>query len=350
MVQKGVISIIVPVYNVSGFLESCINSILSQSYKNFELILIDDGSSDGSNIICDMYAAIDNRIKVIHKKNEGVSAARNIGLHIASGEWITFVDADDNLGKDSLQIWINNATKYNADIVISLNRINLNTDGSEYIIPLIPSTRIRGNIISTKSTYSVLQTIIDLGMSIWGKLYHSTILQTIRFTPGIPNYEDYIYVWNIVKKQPSYIVIDHIGYIANYRENSASRVNTNTAFENRFKSLAYSTTQIEQLFINNKPVSEYLISFIITESFANRILYKNIFKSRYSNCYKVSEDLYNCICKLKYCPFLYDTVIRKLLYYLKSYRYPLFIYIIIKIVIKIKYCQIRVSAKLFTKK
>ena len=348
--EEKKVSVIIPVYNVEKYIRRCLDSIISQTYRNLEIIINNDGSTDSSYEICKEYAEKDERIRVFSHTNKGVSYTRNLLLSQITGDYFIFVDADDNLGKDSLQIWINNATKYNADIVISLNRINLNTDGSEYIIPLIPSTRIRGNIISTKSTYSVLQTIIDLGMSIWGKLYHSTILQTIRFTPGIPNYEDYIYVWNIVKKQPSYIVIDHIGYIANYRENSASRVNTNTAFENRFKSLAYSTTQIEQLFINNKPVSEYLISFIITESFANRILYKNIFKSRYSNCYKVSEDLYNCICKLKYCPFLYDTVIRKLLYYLKSYRYPLFIYIIIKIVIKIKYCQIRVSAKLFTKK
>lgn len=342
MMQKGVISVIVPVYNVSGFIKSCIDSILSQSYRNFELILIDDGSNDGSDIICDMYAAIDNRIKVIHKKNEGVSIARNVGLNIASGEWITFVDADDNLGKDSLQVWISNAKKYNTDIVVSLNKINLNINGTEYIIP---SKRIRDNCISAKSTYSILQTIIDLGMSIWGKLFHSTILKTIHFIPGIPHYEDYMYIWDIAKKEPSYIVIDYVGYIANYRANSASRVNTNTAFENRFKSLAYSTTHIEQLYINNKLVSEYLISFIITESFANRILYKKIFESGNSNCYKVSEDLYNSICKLTHCPFIYKKVIRKLLSYLKSYRYPLFIYIVIKIIIKIKYSLIRVSAR-----
>lgn len=341
--QKGVISIIVPVYNVSDFITSCIDSILSQSYKNFELLLVDDGSNDGSGAICDNYAGKDNRIKVIHKKNEGVSIARNTGLDIASGEWITFVDADDNLGEDSLQIWISTAEKHNADIVTSLDKINLNRNATEYIIP---SKRITGNCISTKSKHSILQTVIDLGMSIWGKLYHSTILQYLRFTPGIPHYEDYIYLWGVAKRQPSYIIIDHIGYITTYRESSASRSITDIAFENRFKSLEYSTAQIEQLFINDKLVSEYLISFTISESFANRILYKKLFKFRYSDCYKISKELYNSICKLEYCPFLYKITIRKLLFFLKFYRYPLFIYVLLKILIKIKYCQIGISAKL----
>ena len=89
------VSIIVPVYNVKKYITQCIDSVLNQEYINIELILIDDGSNDGSEIICEEYAQKDDRIKVIHKKNEGQSIARNLGIDIASGKYIFFLDSDD---------------------------------------------------------------------------------------------------------------------------------------------------------------------------------------------------------------------------------------------------------------
>jgi glycosyltransferase involved in cell wall biosynthesis len=97
------ISIIVPVYNTMSYLETCIDSILTQSFTDFELLLVDDGSTDGSGIICDVYANKDNRISVYHKDNGGVSSARNLGLDNAGGEWIYFVDSDDELFPGGLQ-------------------------------------------------------------------------------------------------------------------------------------------------------------------------------------------------------------------------------------------------------
>ena len=98
------VSIIVPVYNTKQYLSRCIDSILSQSFTDFELLLIDDGSTDGSGIICDVYAEKDSRIRVFHKENGGVSSARNLGLKEAQGEWICFVDSDDELLPNGLQI------------------------------------------------------------------------------------------------------------------------------------------------------------------------------------------------------------------------------------------------------
>ena len=98
--KKCKVSIIVPVYNVEKYVERCIESIIKQSYKNLEIILIDDGSKDNSGKICDEYAEKDNRIKVIHKKNGGLSDARNTGLNIADGEYICFIDSDDYIHKD----------------------------------------------------------------------------------------------------------------------------------------------------------------------------------------------------------------------------------------------------------
>lgn len=96
------ISIIIPVYNAEQYLHRCIDSILAQSYTDFELLLIDDGSSDGSGVVCDEYATQDSRVRVFHKKNGGVSSARNLGLDNAQGEYITFCDADDYVGTEWL--------------------------------------------------------------------------------------------------------------------------------------------------------------------------------------------------------------------------------------------------------
>ena len=95
MNNEYLISIIVPVYNVEPFISECINSILIQSYKNFELILVNDGSTDNSPTICEQYASKDKRIKVIHKANGGLSDARNWGLKFSSGEYVVFLDSDD---------------------------------------------------------------------------------------------------------------------------------------------------------------------------------------------------------------------------------------------------------------
>lgn len=89
------ISVIIPIYNVEPYLKKCLNTVIGQSYHNLEIILIDDGSTDGSGKICDKYAAKDKRIKVIHKENEGVSIARNIGIRESKGDWLLFIDADD---------------------------------------------------------------------------------------------------------------------------------------------------------------------------------------------------------------------------------------------------------------
>ena len=101
------ISIIVPVYNIKEYLPSCLDSIIAQSFTDFELILIDDGSSDGSGDICEYYSLLDNRIRVYHKTNEGVSKARNFGIEIAEGEWIAFIDGDDYIVPEYLEALLN---------------------------------------------------------------------------------------------------------------------------------------------------------------------------------------------------------------------------------------------------
>lgn len=110
------ISIIIPVYNVERYLEKCIDSILQQTFKDIEVVLVNDGSQDQCGEICDRYKQKDNRIKVVHKENGGVASARNAGLKIATGEWIGWVDADDWIEPDMFNYLIENAIVYGADI------------------------------------------------------------------------------------------------------------------------------------------------------------------------------------------------------------------------------------------
>lgn len=110
------ISVIIPVYNVEKYLYRCLNSIINQSYKDLEIILVNDGSTDSSGQICDDFSKKDNRIKVIHKENEGVSIARNTGISIATGDYLAFVDSDDFIDEKMFERLLNNAIKNDADI------------------------------------------------------------------------------------------------------------------------------------------------------------------------------------------------------------------------------------------
>ena len=114
-IREKLITVIVPVYNVESYLKHCMETIINQTYINLEIILIDDGSTDSSGFLCDEIASSDERIVVLHKKNGGLSDARNVAIDLAKGEYITFVDSDDYLPLDSIEYLYNLMKKYNAD-------------------------------------------------------------------------------------------------------------------------------------------------------------------------------------------------------------------------------------------
>ena len=112
------ISIIVPVYNVEKYLKTCLDSIINQTYQNLEIILVDDGSTDNSGEICEEYRKTDSRIILIHKENEGLSMARNFGLDIASGDYISFVDSDDFIARNMMEALYNRLLETQSDMAI----------------------------------------------------------------------------------------------------------------------------------------------------------------------------------------------------------------------------------------
>lgn len=116
-IKKPTVSVVIPVYNVERFLQECVDSVLCQTFKDFEIILVDDGATDSSGVICDEYSKNDNRIKVIHRKNGGLSAARNTGLDAANGEYVYFLDSDDWIKKETLEKLVGLAESDKADVV-----------------------------------------------------------------------------------------------------------------------------------------------------------------------------------------------------------------------------------------
>lgn len=182
------ISIIIPIYNVSKYLNKCIDSLLNQSYKNTEIILVNDGSTDESGKICDEYATIHKNIKVIHKTNAGVSQARNTGIETATGDYICFVDGDDYVTANYISDMLNIAKKEAVDIV-TCNQIKIWEDGKKIEL-------FENNIPLNK--YIVLTGIETLSDMLYGKtcyatccckLYKRNIFDKIRF-PSISMGED----------------------------------------------------------------------------------------------------------------------------------------------------------------
>ena len=139
------ISVVVPVYNAEQYLSTCIDSLLEQTYSDFEILLIDDGSTDKSGILCDEYATKDSRIKVIHASNGGVTAARKLGVEMAKGEWITFVDSDDDVPKDAFDSYAKLFT-VNTDIIIGQVNVNKKDVALKYSINDYRLGLLNGNI------------------------------------------------------------------------------------------------------------------------------------------------------------------------------------------------------------
>lgn len=183
--MKPLISIIVPVYNVEAYLAKCVDSILAQTYTNLEIILVNDGSSDGCGRICDEYAKQDKRIKVIHKQNGGLSDARNVAIDVATGEFITFIDSDDYVTDDYIMTLYSLIEKYECKVSIAL--YNTFVEGSKpKVVNRVYREDCQTNIKAIEEMF--YQEKYDTAS--WAKLYHSSLFATgIRYPKGIV-YED----------------------------------------------------------------------------------------------------------------------------------------------------------------
>lgn len=216
-VNDSLVSIIVPIYNAEKYLDSCIQSVLKQTYTNWELILIDDGSTDKSGRIAEEYGFADERITVFHQKNLGVSLARNQGIDEATGNYVVFLDADDELIEDCLAKTVNIAEETNADVVAG--RSCENQELFQDRIIWTGAEALENSLKDHLFTYSAC-----------AKLIRREFIGKTRFTPDIRINEDSYFVFQLLCKQNVFVLTNDVIYF--YRANSES--SSRTVFSEKY--------------------------------------------------------------------------------------------------------------------
>ncbi len=235
--NNDLISVIVPIYNVEKYLTECIESIINQTYKNIEILLINDGSTDNSGRICDEYSKKDERIKVIYKENGGLSEARNYGIDIANGEYIAFVDSDDYIS----DMFIENLYKAIIENNTEVSQCNFTkvTDTNEEI-----EKRGYNDKIKIKSGYEMIKDLYTNhweNIVAWNKLYSKKLFENLRYPVG-KIHEDEFTIYKILYVTKSVAIVEENLY--KYRQNVNSIMGTQfklqrldilKAFEERIK-------------------------------------------------------------------------------------------------------------------
>lgn len=221
---QELVSVIVPVFNVEKYVEKCVNTILNQTYKNLEIILIDDGSTDSSGKICDEYAEKDERITVIHKENGGLSSARNAGLSIVTGGYITYIDSDDYVSKEYVEVLYQNLRDNNADIAIGSFRYVYEGD-TDVEIEL---KEMCGPVLIWNNEETLYHMLLqrNITTSAWGVLSRREYWSDVKFPKG-KLFEDMGTSYKIYAKANKVVFVNQIIYYYMMRHGSIQNTSFN---------------------------------------------------------------------------------------------------------------------------
>ena len=255
------ISIIIPIYNVEKYLDRCLKSVVNQTYANLEIILVDDGSTDNSPVICDLWVERDRRIRAFHIKNNGAANARNFGLLHANGDYIGFVDSDDYCELNLFETLLNNAVKNKADISICNYQINDETNYFRFSQEVIEKDYAIKHIAKGDYSYGVL----------WNKIYKREIVEAITM-PDLHCSEDLVYNYYAFKNASKIVYTDNKLYHYFLNQNSV----TNSGFN--LKSLdAVEARRIILSSVVGSEYEEYAVWGLVLSCYAaiNNILKSN---------------------------------------------------------------------------
>lgn len=220
--MDALISVIIPLYNSEKFMNKCIDSVINQSYKNLEIFLVNDGSTDGTLKLCKQYAIKDERIKIIDKQNGGAASARNVALDVCNGDYISFIDSDDWIEKNTYEFLLDEIKK-ECDLIIF-------TACDEYDNGLIKyKKRAQKKYLSQIDAITMINSFSNITNSPCDKIYKKSIFDDIRFPEGTIC-EDYYLIPNIVLKSKSIVYLPNVLYHCIQRDNSVSR-NSSVKFE-----------------------------------------------------------------------------------------------------------------------
>lgn len=217
MISETMISVIIPVYNVDRYLCRCVDSVLAQTYKNLQVILVDDGSTDQSGVICDRYREKDSRIVVIHKANGGLSSARNAGIDAATGDYFTFVDSDDWIEPDAYENMLVSCKARQVQLVCA-GRYDVNADTGERTLGLCPKQEV---VISAQEMLQKILTWDGCDSSACDKLFNASLFHKIRFPDGRVS-EDVAVMYRIVERAERVALLPQPIYNYYHRQGSIS--------------------------------------------------------------------------------------------------------------------------------
>lgn len=239
------VSIVLPVYNVQDYLEKCVDSIRKQTYKDLEIILVNDGSTDNSGRICDELAKQDSRIRVIHQANGGVSVARNTGVKHATAEWLTFIDSDDYVTSDYIKYLLDLATEHQADISIG---------AYTYIIDSREKNRATGEVAVMTKERALERMLLDDGfdMGPWGKMYRTSLFEGIEYPVG-KIYEDSATTYKLIDQATRVVYGSKSIYY--YIHHATSIVNV--TFNPKKMDMIDVTKEMYQFVVQNYPALTY---------------------------------------------------------------------------------------------
>ena len=332
------ISVIVPVYNVEKYIRRCIDSILHQTYRNLEIILINDGSTDSSGEICDEYTVIDSRVKVIHQKNSGVSQARNIGLDNCTGEFVSFIDSDDyidiNLFTECYKkIKINNPDLIDWGILF----FNLKGQVQRNVIHELPKNILidRQRIVSEiipQLVHTMPMDNLYLGSWITNKLFRKDIIvnNKIRFNPDIKLWEDGIFTIEYLKYCNNLICLDNSYYYYRDTPNSLSTKNDSNLYNYVINIYEKYRSMYSDIYdFNNRCACEY--RFQLAHGIISRLL--NCALKEKISYGEVKKQIIHMFENSKFCD-----------YYTSTFHYKSFVFFI-QIAVKVK--LYRVAANLY---
>ena len=237
------ISVIVPIYNVEQYLEQCLDSIISQTYSQLEIILVDDGSTDSSGQICDKYARKDERIVVIHKTNGGLSDARNAGISVATGEYISFIDSDDYIATDMYNKMIKICEQNHCDIVVCA-RDNFDEDGNHKVM----FQAKKQTIYTSEEAIEEILLNRNMDSAAWDKLYHKKLFTEIRYPVGVLH-EDLTVTSRVFSAANKIVQIPDVFYQYRIRKGSI----TKQGFKPKKMDLMFQSIELKMYIENNYP-------------------------------------------------------------------------------------------------
>lgn len=331
--MNELVSIIVPVYGVEKYLNKCVERLVEQSYKNVEIVLIDDGSKDNSGKICDEWARKDCRILVVHQENRGLAGARNSGVKVSKGEYIAFVDSDDFVEKDFIQVLVTLCKSKEADIAIT----NYNIIDSKSC-KIIASGKNVGKIFEW-SPYQTLKYRSNskeyfIGTIVWNKLFKRELIEKMSFPEG-KLYEDTVYTYDAITRAKKIVYVDRPLY--NYRTNrEGSILNGGVNYERlnsdlfpllQKRSLLLRERGYEEIAINSDyKACESIVTYIEIARSTNCIEQISMLKGWmdiFFNICKNKIGIWNRVCLFHVCPIgvvLFDYFIEKLRKFYRKIR------------------------------